>query len=296
MSLDANLVKNIKLISSYQHLPLKIHEMMNISEKTLERLIRSEEITDYEALEKLALCLNLSISDLCELQITYEQLDRVFKSNSVLPEKYLHLDKAYARSKTVKNIVQYLNQNIDLNYGNILTHRLGVSTSLFDDPNAKIHPQLVMDALAETQKLHLTPELLKVMGQNSELLSENNRYGRELRKLKEMRSIFEYIHEEVIKNEYDNLFKYNILAIKKDKAVITILPKPDAHETLKKKLIGNRELCLYKQGVYLSFLRYKGIKEARLKECSCLYQNGNECRYEITWENKEQISDENLLQ
>jgi len=281
MSLEKNLLNiNLQTLSKYPHLPISVFNLFDLKPHANLVDLRLDEV---EIAKKLSDNYEFSITDLISRKISFSELDLKFQKKEILAEKYNPLEEAYASTKTIRAIRDYLNAHIRETCGDSLLYSLNTTSQLFDSNIDKIHPQMVLDALSEVAKIGVNTELLSHIGRSCPLYNGEHHYGKVLHNLGNARDVIEFMHEEVIGREYDNLFHYNLISSKDTQAVVEITQKSEAHQCLKTHLIGNRPLCLYKQGVYLSFLKYTKLQAVELKESSCLYHGDKSCTYHLTW-------------
>jgi predicted hydrocarbon binding protein len=283
-----NLQRNIfNLHNNFEDL-LNIRSELAGVEINFERAYLEDGYLSIHQLEALCDGLDLSIDRFINSELDLLEFSR--KSNlgpKYLPEKYEIENGSYASAKTILTIMRYLTDFHGQQMTSIFLKLLGVGYENFVNEDIRVHPQMVMDALSIIETMGIDSRTLKLIARRAPLISADSEYGKRLRNSRSTIESFQYAFSEVIPNCYDNLFTYKINRLYNGLIEITTHPTGNAYNTETGEVIGSRDLCLYKQGIFQSKLRYTGNFKSHIKEHKCIYHGDDHCHYELQWEPQE---------
>ncbi|MBI2606614.1 MAG: hypothetical protein HYW49_11110 [Deltaproteobacteria bacterium] len=204
-----------------------------------------------------------------------------FGDYTVLPERYSPEDQRLSRVRGVQVILQYLDVFHGVDYLNRVLRRLQLCGIMFDDLEKYVSPLVGIDILNNLEKDGFCSEQIKDIGKMTFTVSQSD-LGKSLSAQKSPKALYEYLHE-ALPPYYDMLFQYKLERLAKYGCTVRVIPRAESQDRFCTHAIGDRALCLYKQGVYASFLANLNGQYAEVSESDCLYKGAAFCRYNISW-------------
>lgn len=239
---------------------------------------------DLKDLQKVCDHFDLSLDRVLDAEIDYLALEqRVHGNKSAVPEKYSDPERKLARGRTALSIIEYLNDKFGYEITNAVTRRLQVSVGAFSDPDSFVNPYLISDLLSEMSILGIEREHLLEVGKSACKINSATRVGKLLSGASTPMALYSIWHEELMDDHYDRLFNYRIERLSCRGLTMVATPRWDALDRLGGEVFGNREVCLYRQGVYRGFIMHIREEPARLLETSCTYLGDSCCTYVLSW-------------
>jgi len=261
----------------------EVLDLLELSDREFTK-IRNGLNFQLETLELLCSKLNITLDHLSKNSIDYIALAQQFSGACfAFPEKYCDPQGKLARTRTVLGVYSYLQAGHGFRYANGILRKLQLHPSLFSSPDDMVSSFLIQDLLDEMSKSRFTDKALIEMGKNAVNINKNTNIGKLLCPSKSPKELYERVHAEVLGAHYDMIFNYHLANANDEGVKMITTIKTDAQEALKTKVFGNRQLCLYKQGVYASFLGHISKSNYNLVESECLYLGGTQCVFHVTW-------------
>ncbi|MEW6058232.1 MAG: hypothetical protein AB1540_16640 [Bdellovibrionota bacterium] len=261
-----------------------LSDLLGVTSKQLEEFRSGFQNLRIENLEWLCETLGISLENLFTGNIDYPALAQQFGGNVyALPDRYSNSQQHFARARTIMGIIEYLNSLFGPKYVHNILSRLQVRREYFDNPDAFISPYLVTDLLTELRKSGFHENHNVEMGKSAAKVNEKTRVGKVLSSSDGPSKMYERLHAEIMDAHYDHLFYYSLSSLSENDLRMTTTPRRHSHDLLETRTFGHRETCLYKQGVYTSFLSHIGCKNYKLEEEKCMYHGDEHCVYHLSW-------------
>lgn len=262
----------------------KAEDFFQLTSKELMAIAHGKNEIDLSTLEKFSELTHILIEDLINETQPIERFESAFKQGRTsLPDFYKPTKEAFASMKTIKNFQNTIRELKGERLLNLYRKKLGIKSYHIENEYDSISPKLVMDYISLISHTN-SFDLFSYIGLKSFDVHSKNEIGRSFRNsLFSPELVFQYLLEEVISESYDNLFNYRIKNLADSKISIEITPKQEAHSHLQLPLIGNKNLCAFKKGHFLSFSKYNPQYHYHLDEHDCLYSGGDACKIDIRW-------------
>lgn len=257
-------------------------ELIGMHKKRYDKILNNKASFRIADLEALAEALGLNIGNLINGSIDYGTLGERFCGNlGAIPEKYNSIEQHFSRARGLQVIWQHLELYYDAEYAKQIFSRLQISSEIFRDPKAFVSPLIGVDLLAELCSDGFTGNQIRSIGTTT-LLANSKDIGKLLRSCRTPKEIYTFIHE-AFPPYYDRVFLYKLDRLTNDGCTVRVSPQEEAMDTFKNLNFGSRSICLFKQGVYISFLANIKNEFARIVESSCLFAGDKYCSYHISW-------------
>jgi hypothetical protein len=259
-------------------------DLLGFTQKEYDSLLLDGEQLKIQNLLNLSQATELSIDRIMDGDIDFHALAKKHLGDKfAIPEKYAIPTQALARARTVKAIMHHVNSIHGEAYGRHVLRRLQIHPDFFSNPEDYINPFIITDLIETLVRSGFDRSHVKEMGKCAMKVNQNTAVGSLLSQAKTPMDLYRDLHEIVINRHFDRIFEYRIQSLSKTGITVTVTPIKDSHEALNSKLIGDRETCLYKQGVYSSFIGHIDHQFAKLFETACIYQGDPQCRYHLCW-------------
>ncbi len=262
-------------------------DVLKLTQKDYLRIINGLDDYSIENIYELSEHFDLSLDNLVTGKVDYRALARQCNGDlKAMPEKYSDERLNFGRARTIIGVEKYISRVCGENVSKMIFRKLQVNRLSFDDPDERVNTHFMMDLFKECVDEGLDPIHLVEMGKASLSVNKNTIVGKTLSAARTPKELFEILHGTLLGAHYDNGFDYKIHELKNDSMVLHIERLKDAHEIMGVPTIGNRQLCLYKQGAYGSFICNLNIPYPTVVESQCVYLGHPKCVYHISWDHR----------
>lgn len=208
--------------------------------------------------------------------------ERFHTRRTAIPRRYAQPSEKLSRALGIQIILKFLSNRPSPSYSNRILSRLQLQPEAFKNPNDFIHPNIYHDLLTELRMEGFSDLTFLKMGQAT-FSPENTGIKAILSKSKTPKALYTSVHEELFPQLYDRVFDYQLLNITSTGCSGTISLTEEVKDIFHTNTFGNRELCLYKAGVYTSFLAHTLPYFAKVTETSCMYKGDPRCILHFSW-------------
>lgn len=260
-------------------------ELIGATPKYYSRILEGRKPLTPDLIAKTSQQFHISTDAIFSGKIDHLALSAQFHGNiSILPERYADQTHHFARTRSTLTLIDYLKSLHGSAFVHQTLRRLQLRGEMFQDPESPVHPLIVTDLFDDLERSGFHPELFREMGKATLNINKKTQVNSVLSKTRNPRELYEVLHDQIQHSHYDRLFHYEIKKITNSLMHTSVRPKKDAHDALGLKLTGERHTCLYKQGVYASFMGHIGQPFPRILETKCLYLGDSECKYAVSWD------------
>lgn len=233
-------------------------------------------------LKSLANALDLDVGRIFSGDLDYEALAREFRGErGVLPARYLVPEQQMARARTIKNVYSFLELTRGADYAWSIFRRLQIVPEAFSQPDGFVSSFIIADVLNELAAEGMSDTDFKNLGSHSYVINLGD-VNKRLKLTGSPKRLYEVMIS-CMPQHYDRMNTYALQSLSDEKCVVRVLPKDEFVEVFKSKLLGSKDVCLYKQGVTASFQAALGPRFASVHESSCVYHGDEHCDYHIYW-------------
>ena len=232
-----------------------------------------------------ALCdkLELSVGQVLKGNIDLAALDQQFHGNAAtFPDKYQNPRHQLGKARALLGLFDYLDTYYGKEVSRSIRQQLQIRAQAFSDPMLPVSPMILIDALQRTQEIGLSDIEIKFSGTHNLLINRDTLLGKLLAAKSSAKELYRSIHEE-LRGYYDQLFDYQLVKLHSESCSIRVQLKESIQDVFSTFTLGNRQVCLYKQGVYASFLGNIQGPLARIQESQCMYKGDESCVYHLSW-------------
>lgn len=283
---------NIKLNSTIRKIQTAINvtdeKMSEIMDMPLRKYRSTQAGHSHYSLNNLdALCeaLHITISGLMHNSLELKTVVQQFNGSLLaVPERYSGL--VHSRSRCITGILNYaqIYKQDDPNYGVRTLRKLQLHPEHFKNGNSLISSNIIKDLLENLSKSGFDDESFKEMGMSTLTTYLNSELGKTCKTQNSPRQLYEELL--VMQSKYfDTGFNYRILKVTPESITFESTLSDEGDEMGGDEKIGSKNVCLYRQGVFASFLATIRNGFAKVHESECLYDGiSSRCVYEISWE------------
>lgn len=241
-------------------------------------------------LDSLSQSLGLNFSLLFSGKIDYRALYSKYHGHALtLPERYDDPSHKLARTRALKSMLHFIGLDSSYRRAARILSKLQVTPAHLGDPDEFISARLTADFLGKLRPEQFSDEQIRSMGSMTLAIAQDTPAGLALSAYATPKDVYRAIHEE-LRHLADRLWEYRLMSLTDTGCVVHITPQEQTLETFKDDPLGNRELCLFLQGVYSSFLLAVRPSElAKVFETECMYQGGRRCIYHVFWNREHSI-------
>lgn len=263
---------------------VRFFDFLGITSSEYQRILSGRAPFSAEHLERFVQRVGINITHLFEDTLDLYVLAKNFQGDALaLPERYAINEQKLARVRAVKSIHEFLESYFGRQYANNVLTRLQLSPAHLSDPFGFISPFAFLDLLREMRRDGLTDSHIRTAGLMNSNVNSNTDLGRALTAAGSAQAMYQSLHE-IHFVHFDQLFHYKLTKLSKNNCVVEITSRRDSLDRFNLKKMGDRSTCLYKQGVYLSFLSHLPGYTGNIEESECMYSTGGtRCRYHLSW-------------
>lgn len=200
-----------------------------------------------------------------------------------LPDRYADPEQWLARGRTIMGFRNFLESNYGAKFCRSVFRRVQVEPDLFQDTESYVSPHLVSDLLASFASFGFHVDWAREIGLSSYDVNRETMVHAELSKTSSISELYRICHESLISKGFDRLFEYRMMKLFLREMAVEVLPRKEPHLLFGVEHLGDHSLCVFKQGVYLSFARHGGFELPKLTESACMYLGDDRCRYHFSW-------------
>jgi signal transduction histidine kinase len=245
-------------------------EILGLNTDHYDQILRGE--ANFELVHLLSLSEEMGISTnlIFSGDIDYSVLtSRFFTGRANLPERYLVEGQQLARVRTVKGVISYLDQSMRQGYVEKILNRLQVMPAHFVDPDAYISPLFIQDLLNELHFDGFEEQDIKKMGIATMMAAKHTPLAMNIAKQKSWREVYRMAGEEFI-GHFDHIWEYKMTSLKSDHCIVEVRPRVEMQDLFRDHQIGNRAICLCRQGVTISISGFLERGFVELEELRCM--------------------------
>ncbi len=259
-------------------------EMLGMSAaRYAEVAFRKSEYSTVE-ISSLADALSVDIDLLFQGKLDYRALAQQFRRNfSAVPERYADESQWLGRARAAQTIYSHLHISKGEAYARSYFRRFQLRPEAFSEATSYVHPLIAIDLMKDLSSEPLYDEArLRSMGtMNLAMLPAVVR--EKLEALKTPDVLYPYMFEEHLPKQYDRMFQYKLDRLTDSRCRIVVSTTEFTQNTFAGRNIDNRESCLFRQGVFSSFLGLIGSRFAQINEHSCVHCGGASCSFDVAW-------------
>ena len=258
-------------------------DLLGMDEKGFRAVTLGQADLGVTALQRLSDGVQVNLGLILSGDIDYGALRRRYLGEpDPLPEKYRDPARQLSRANAVGTMYQHLALFQGEGAARQIFSRLQLMPEFFGDPTAFVSTELCIDLLTEVARESGGDQMARLMGTMS-LSAAPPALARRLQPCRTVEEAYELLLTEIIDQHYDQLCHYRLEALGPGIFKQSVRIRPGAEAAFGRKIIGHRGVCLFKQGVYLSFLRAYSISAFAVRETHCLYRGDDRCEYTIEW-------------
>lgn len=258
-------------------------EMMCISsERYAQIAFQKSDITILE-LYSLAKALDLDLDLLYSGKLDFLEIARRFRGDlKAVPERYSDHSKMLGRARAAQLIFTHLTVYRGEAFARSYFKRLQLYPEAFSNPTDFVHPQIAMDLMKNFSKEGYSEDQIRGIGSMTLALTPEP-LRKQFLLTKTPKNLYSYLIEEYGPRSYDRMFHNCLDRITNDSCRVIISTTQLAQEVFGNHPIDNRESCLYRQGVFSSFVSIFGQNYAKIQEISCVHRGDEKCILDIVW-------------
>lgn len=258
-------------------------EMLNMDVDSYRRMNSGLLPVSLVHLLSLEKAIDLNIDVLMSGQIDYKSLQlRYCKNEVVIPERYADKTHQLAKVRAVKSMIQSVTQLRGEEYASRILGRLQLNGVQLNDPDQGVSPQIGIDLLRELERSGFRKEEISYLGAYTMEIARDTPAGRVLGCSKNASELYRMMFEEFA-HTFDQVWSYQLMSLTSNECRIKISQNPRTLDVFRSTQLGNRNTCLYLQGVFSSLATHVEKFPAKLTETSCMYHGDLACVYDITW-------------
>ena len=281
--LNRNLITRLERIRQGLGIDLALwSELLGISPQSYKEAVATGRPVPLCALEAVTHYLGLSLEILIRGEIDYPALFARFNGHlGTLPERYS--TGAFSRKRTSINVLAYVEQMYGWTESQHILRLLQVNEAAFGNPEEWINVNFLADLLALLKKRGATRESLRAMGSFSAVTNRRTRLGEVMGQAHGVHDLYETMIDRAA-GLYDVNCNYWIESMEADGCVIAAVPNPDVQDAIGSKVIGNREVCEAKEGVFASAPCYIGHAHSAVSEEKCVHRGDPHCAFHVQFD------------
>ncbi|MGE4233472.1 MAG: hypothetical protein AB7F43_09105 [Bacteriovoracia bacterium] len=201
-----------------------------------------------------------------------------------MPERYCDPSHFLSRTRAIQTILSYTDLYCSKDYSLRILGKLQLKPIHFQVPEVFISPYVGADLLKTLSHDGFGETHIQAMGLMTSSLIRRTAFGQALAKLETPRKLYEYLFDEMVEN-FDHTFEYKLLYSSDSEIRVESRPRESSCSIFATHIVGNKEMCFFKQGVAASFLKLAGSDLMEIFESECLYEDkgANRCVYHIRW-------------
>jgi hypothetical protein len=258
--------------------------VLQLSEEQFDKIERGHAHFPIESLTHASDTFDVSLRGILSGDIDYGVLARHHGGDDhALPERYSNPEHFLARKRSVMGIMHYIRRLQGQDMVRDILRRVQVKPNHFADPEERMSPYLIKDLFTEAIASGFEQSHLREMGKSALEINKQTRVGAILSRATSPTELYSELHEKIMDRHYDKIFNYRIQSLTKTGIVMETTVNREGHEMLGTPLFGSRGVCLYKQGVYASFLGHIKFQYFNFRERACMYLGDDRCEFELSW-------------
>jgi len=261
----------------------KFIDILQITSRQWKRIQNGAEDYSIQNIVNLCDAIGLNINLISKGKIDYVTIAEQFNNNLyILPARYEVAQEKLSKMRSVHTIFHALVLMNGYDYAKRIFSRFQVSPYAISKPNDVVSLRLITDILSELRKEKFSNDHIMKIGTMANAINGSDILGKKFSHCTSPKDVYRAMHEEFMVY-FDKNWKYKLLKLSKYKCVVEIKTKPKTSEIFKRKIVGSREGCLCRQGIYASILALREAKLAKIKETECMYVNSKRCVYHLSW-------------
>lgn len=274
------------MIEIQEALGLSVNDFCDLLGTTPKRYDKIKNgVASHQALRLENFCDHLGITceNLIDGRVDLSALSKQFRSkNPPLPHIYLDDPIRLSKARSFLGIVSFVQEFYGKDFSRSILRRMQIASTIHIDPNEFVSLNLILDLLKELKREGFSDPELQGTGNMTFTINSPTELGHALSGAKSTKDLYRSVHEELLRY-FDHIFDYKILNLKNDSCLTEIKPKAEFIHLMKSPVIGSREYCVFKQGVFSSLLAHREGRFAKTHEHECMYLGSNRCVYEVKW-------------
>lgn len=274
----------IKNLFSYLYQNLSKEEISSLFEISIPvlELSRKEGVLDFDSFTKVKDKCGFSYANLYHKGLDHDCiLARLTQKSSLIPKRYS--TSAYSSRMTSHSILL----NLTPETRNDAINFLQIEDSFFysqDNITNKISTIINSDLLKYLVECHLfqIQDIYK-LGQMSGFYNLNRPFGQSFKGLS-LRESFEKVINEIV-NHFETSFKYELVSLTYNKAIIRKHFSEKMKEQLNQKSYSNKYLCKYIEGSFSAIAFYTTGRFVKTSQEKCAFSGDSYSEFHISFEN-----------
>ena len=259
-------------------------EVVGMKLSTFQRIKRGQADYTLRHIETLCHALDLNISLVFSGDIDYVALSKAFAGDyRTVPERYANPKQQVARVRAVRSMIHFAGVSRSYEFAGRILSRLQLVPEQLLNPDDFISPLIGIDLLREFKTEGMADESFKHMGNMTLGVIRDSRLGKDMAEKESPTALYRAIFEE-FGDSFDRLWSYRLIKINAVGCTMEVRQQESTSDSFASPVIGNRQTCLFLQGVFSSFLGTQNNRYARLLETECMYQGGARCVYHLHWD------------
>lgn len=258
-------------------------KILEITPKEFNKIKNSQSKFTTVAIGNLCDALELDIDRVFSGDIDYEAMCKHrHGENLTLPEKYSVPSQSLATARSILSKFSFLDRYYDPGYSRRLMRKFQIRPQIFNHPDLRVSPVIGIDIMKQLVRDGFDEHDLRLMGNHTIDVYRKTKLGRELSRFKTAKEIYRAMHEELM-HYFDGLWDYQLTKLTDKGCTVAVTTKQRISDVFSDHTVGSREICLFRQGTYMTILSNIYPDVARLLESECMYSGGKRCIYHIYW-------------
>ncbi|MBI3555361.1 MAG: hypothetical protein HY074_03735 [Deltaproteobacteria bacterium] len=257
--------------------------MLGMSALRYSEIIMQRQEFSIQELRSLADALDIDLDLIFRDKVDYVALARHFRGDrSVFPEHYSEQSHLFGRAKAAQVIYSHLASYHGESFGRAYFRRFQLHPEAFSNPTDFVSPMIASDLVKGLAKEGYREEHIRSIGTMTYATCPPP-LRRKLAAMKDTKTLYLYLYEELVGIQYDRMSDYKIVRLSDRGCTSIVRTREEAQEAFKRKVIDNRESCLYRQGAMSSFSAHTGPSFSTVRETSCIHRGDEVCTLEFRW-------------
>lgn len=258
----------------------RMAELLLLSDKTFLSMRGRNKDISVRAAFHLSDVLNVSFESLVDGDIDYVTMAQQFWGNEqYIPEKYLK--GANSKRRTAINLLNYIEDHLGWEQRWRILQRFQMSEAMFKEPDEPINLRFSLDICDWLLKYHRTPEVLFRMGQYSLRTNKDSVMGKELRKARNLREVYELMFSGVAEKYVEKNFIWKVESFLSSECLISGAPTPEAMELIGKGYVCAPSGMWIREGFISAIPGYIGYDSASVERLSCVSNGDPQVKFRV---------------
>jgi hypothetical protein len=255
-------------------------EMLGIGRDHYSRIVQGAEDYSIINLDSLSKAIELDIDLLYSGKIDYAALAKQFRGDFALPERYSLPEQRIGRIRALKSIHCFLGSMYSFDYADGVFRRLQIKNIHLQNSSDFVGIWAVANVLAELKRDGLAAEIFQALGTMTTAV--DNKIDAAYSTLPNAKQLYRAVFEQYAEF-FDRAYRYKLLRLTDRGCTMSVSLNDETPDRLKTSHFGNKQTCLFLQGVFSSFLRCTDNRFATVLESECMHEGGSRCVYHLRW-------------